>query len=126
MKFARVVFWIAGIWGFLILTPLYFLFDTIGRQTPPPLTHPGFYYGFVGVALAWQGAFLIIGSNPARYRPMMLPAILEKLIYGFSLIVLYWQGRIGPKEMGGLLDLIFCVLFVMAFWKTRSSTWQAK
>jgi hypothetical protein len=126
MKFARVVFWIAGIWGFLILTPLYFLFDTIGRQTPPPLTHPGFYYGFVGVGLVWQLAFLIIGSNPARYRPMMLPAILEKLIYGVSLIVLYWQGRIGLKEMGGLLDLVFCVLFVMAFWKTRSSTWQAK
>lgn len=126
MKFARIVFWIAGIWGFLILIPLYFLFDTIGRQTPPPLTHPGFYYGFVGVALAWQVAFLIIGSNPPRYRPMMLPAILEKLIYGFSLIVLYWQGRIGLKEMGGLLDLVFGVLFVMAFWKTRSSTWQAK
>ncbi len=30
-RFAKIVFWIAAIWGFLILTPLYFLFDTIGR-----------------------------------------------------------------------------------------------
>jgi hypothetical protein len=122
MKFARAVFWIAALWGFLILTPLYFLFDTIGRQTPPPLTHPGFYYGFIGVGLSWQVAFLIIGNNPVRYRPMMVPAMLEKFIYGLSLIMLYWQGRIGPKEMGGLLDLVFGVLFVIAFLKTPSQT----
>jgi hypothetical protein len=27
MKFAKIVFWIAGIWGVLVLTPLYFMFD---------------------------------------------------------------------------------------------------
>ena len=96
MKFARVVFWFAGVWVFLILTPLYFLFDTIGRQTPPPLTHPGFYYGFVGLGLSWQLAFLIIGTDPARYRPMMIAAILEKFLYGVALIVLYLLGHIGP------------------------------
>jgi hypothetical protein len=42
MKFAKIVFWIAAIWGILVLTPLYFLYDTIGRQDPPPITHPGF------------------------------------------------------------------------------------
>jgi hypothetical protein len=126
MKFARAVFWIAALWGFLILTPLYFLFDTIGRQTPPPLTHPGFYYGFIGVGLSWQVAFLMIGNDPMRYRPMMVPAMLEKFIYGFSLTMLYWQGRIGPKEMAGVLDLVFGVLFVMAFLKTPSQTLQVK
>ena len=64
MKFAKIVFYAAGIWGILVLTPLYFLFDRIGRQDPPPITHPGFYYGFVGVALAWQIAFLIIAPTP--------------------------------------------------------------
>jgi hypothetical protein len=54
MKFAKIVFWGAGIWGVLVLTPLYFMYDLIGRQEPPPITHPGFYYGFAGVALAWQ------------------------------------------------------------------------
>jgi drug/metabolite transporter (DMT)-like permease len=119
MKFARIVFWIAGVWGFLVLTPLYFLYDTIGRQTPPPLTHPGFYYGFVGLGLVFQIVFFLIGSDPARYRPMMIPAILEKFVYGVTLIVLYLQGRIGPKEMAGLLDLILGVLFVIAYLKTR-------
>lgn len=119
MKFARIVFWIAGIWGFVVLTPLYFLYDTIGSQTPPPLTHPGFYYGFVGLALVFQLVFFLIGSDPARYRPMMIPAMLEKFVYGFTLIVLYLQGRISPKEMAGLLDLILGVLFVIAYLKTR-------
>jgi hypothetical protein len=119
MKFARIVFWFAGVWGFLILTPLYFLFDTIGRQTPPPLTHPGFYYDFVGVGLSWQLAFLIIGSDPTRYRPMMIPAIAEKFLFGVALIVLYLLGRIGPKEMAGLFDLVLGLLFVAAYWKTR-------
>ena len=51
MKFAKIVFWGAGIWGVLTLAPLYFIFDMIGRQDPPAITHPLFYYGFVGVAL---------------------------------------------------------------------------
>jgi hypothetical protein len=118
MKFARVVFWLAAVWGFLVLTPLYFLYDMVGRQTPPPLTHPGFYYGFVGLALVWQLAFLIIGSDPVRYRPMMIPAMFEKFVYGLTLIVLYFQGRIGPREMFGLSDLILGLLFVIAYWKS--------
>src|SRR5229473_1453770 len=55
MRFAKIVFRIAGIWGVLIITPLYFMFDLIGRKDPPPITHPGFFYGFVGVALVLQG-----------------------------------------------------------------------
>ena len=48
MKFAKIVFWIAGIWGVLVVLPLYFMFDLIGRKDPPPITHPGFFYGFDG------------------------------------------------------------------------------
>jgi hypothetical protein len=79
MKFAKAVFWIAGIWGFLTITPLYFMFDLIGRNDPPPITHPAFFFGFVGLALAWQIAFLFIATDPARYRPLMIPSIFEKL-----------------------------------------------
>jgi len=74
MKFARIVFLIAGIYGILVLTPLYFLEQTIGRETPPPITHPEFFYGFVGVGLAWQIVFLIIARDPLRFRPMMIPS----------------------------------------------------
>jgi hypothetical protein len=37
-------------------------------QRQPPLRH-----GFLSVAMAWQIAFLVIGSNPARFRPLMIP-----------------------------------------------------
>jgi hypothetical protein len=66
MRFAKVVFWCASVWGFLVLTPLYFLADRIGREYPPAINHPEFYYGFVGVALAWQIAFVVIATDPAR------------------------------------------------------------
>jgi hypothetical protein len=53
MKFAKIVFWIAGVWGVLILTPLYLMFDMIDRQDPPPITHPPFTTG--SSASAWPG-----------------------------------------------------------------------
>ena len=58
--FAKYVFWTAAIWGVLVITPLYFLYDRIGVSDPPPITHPGFYYGFVCTALAWQVLFVFI------------------------------------------------------------------
>ena len=98
MRFARVVFLIAGIWGVLVVTPLYFLFDLIGRQYPPPITHPDFYYGFASVTLAWQVAFLVIASNPLRLRPMIPVAILEKFGYVTSLGVLYARGQFASRS----------------------------
>jgi hypothetical protein len=50
MKFAKIVFYGAGVWGIAVLTPLYFLFDAIGRQGGAPITYPQFFYGFVSVA----------------------------------------------------------------------------
>jgi len=121
MKFAKVVFWIAGIWGVLLLAPLYFMFDLIGRQDPPPITHPAFYYGFVGVGLAWQIAFFVIARDPLRLRPMMVPSVIEKFFYGAALIVLYLQRRLHPQDLAfGCIDLLFGVLFVAAFLKTRN------
>jgi hypothetical protein len=89
MKFAKIVFTIAGVWGILVLAPLYFLVDLSGRQYTPPALYPHFFYGFLSVTLAWQMAFLMIGSSPARLRPMMIPSILEKLGYVVTVIVLY-------------------------------------
>jgi hypothetical protein len=121
LKFTKIVFWIAGIWGVLILAPLYFMFSLIGRQDPPPITHPAFYYGFVGAGLAWQIAFLIIASNPARFRPLMIACVIEKFSYATALIALYWQHRLHPSDLTfGLVDLLFGVLFVFAFLKTKA------
>jgi hypothetical protein len=123
MKFAKIVFWVAGIWGVLVLTPLYFIFNLIGRQDPPPITHPGFYYGFADVALAWQVAFFVIATDPQRFRPMMIPSILEKLIWGVTVIVLHLQGRISSGDVTlGSVDLFLALLFLVAFFKTSART----
>lgn len=120
MKFAKIAFCIAGIWGVLVLTPLYFMFDLIGRQDPPPITHPAFYYGFVGTALAWQIAFFVIATDPVRFRPLMLAAMVEKFTYGAALLVLYLQHRLHPSDLTfGAVDLVLGILFVVAFVKTK-------
>jgi hypothetical protein len=121
MRFAKIVFYIAGVWGLLLLIPFYFLFDTIGRQYPPPLTHPDIYYGFLSVTLAWQVAFLTIASNPERFRPIMIAAIVEKLAYIATLVALYAQGRLALGQLlaAGSPDLVLGVLFVFAFLSTR-------
>jgi hypothetical protein len=122
MKFAKIVFWIAAIWGVLVLTPLYFIFDMIGRQDPPPITHPAFYYGFVSVGLAFQVAFIVIAKDPVRLRPMMIPSVLEKFGYGATLLALYLQNRLHPQDLAlGGIDVLFGLLFLTAFFKTSNS-----
>ena len=120
MKFAKVVFWVAGIWGLVVITPLYFMFDLIGQKDPPAITHPGFYYGFVGVALAWQVAFIFIARDPVRMQPMMIPSVIEKFLWGIAVTVLVAQGRMHPSDMMfAATDTLLGVLFVVAYWKTR-------
>jgi len=119
MKFAKVVFRIAGIWGLLVITPLYFLFDLIGQKDPPPITHPGFYYGFVGCAFAWQIAFLFISANPVRLRLMMIPSMVEKFTYAPAVVILVMQGRMHQSDMiFAATDFALGVLFVAAYLKT--------
>ena len=119
MKFAKVVYWVAGIWGVVVITPLYFMFELISRKDPPAITHPGFYYGFVGLGLAWQIAFLVIAQDPVRLRPMMVPSMVEKFSYGIAVVVLVLQGRMHRSDlMFAGTDLLLGVLFVAAFFKT--------
>ena len=120
MRFAKFVFWIACIWGVLVITPLYFMFDVIGRNDPPPITHPGFFYGFAGAALAWQVAFFFIAKDPLRHRPLMIPSVLEKLSYAAAVILLVGQGRMHASDLvfGGM-DLLLGILFVIAYFRTR-------
>jgi hypothetical protein len=121
MTFARAVFTAAGIWGTLVLMPLYFAFDLIGRRYPPAISHPDFYFGFVALAMAWQVGFLVIGQDPVRFHPLMVPAICEKAFYVISLAALYAQGRIEPGQLAvGAPDLVLGCLFVAAALRIRS------
>jgi hypothetical protein len=119
MRFAKMVYWIAAIWGVVVVTPLYFMFNLIGQKDPPPITHPGFYYGFVGTALAWQFAFFVIARDPIRFRPLMLPSIFEKFSYGIAVVLLVHQGRTKPQDLlfAGT-DILLGILFVISYLKT--------
>ena len=115
-----MVFWGAGVFGVLALAPLFFMVDLLGRQDPPPITHPQFYYGFAGLGLVWQFAFFVIATDPPRYRPMMIPAVLEKVSYVGALLVLYLQDRISPMQAAtGAPDALLAVLFLAAFLSLR-------
>ena len=120
--FATRVFLGAGLYGIAALLPQYFLEAKLARDFPrPPPTHPEHFYGFIGVALAWQFVFLIIARDVQRYRLLMLPAILEKLSFGVAALVLLAQGRVAALVAGaGVIDLLLAVFFVLAFRATRS------
>jgi hypothetical protein len=119
MLFARRAFLIAGIYGLVVLLPHYFLENYIGRDQPPAITHPEFFYGFVGVASVWQVAFLIIARDPVRYRLIMIPSMLEKVSFGVAAIVLYAEGRLAPAMLlAGILDLAWAALFLVAYRRT--------
>ena len=121
MRFAKIVFLVAGIYGLLILAPIYFMENKIGRETPPAITHPEYFYGFLGAGLAWQVLFLVLSTNPSRYRAMILPSILEKVAYGIALIVLFSERRLPFSVLAiGSVDWIFALLFLVAYVKTKS------
>jgi hypothetical protein len=122
VRFARIVFVGAGVWGIAVLAPFYRLVDVTGRHYGAPAEYPQFFYGFISVALAWQIAFLVIGSNPARFRALMIPSMLEKFGYCATLVVLYARGRITATDLQPLWpDFVIGLLFVAAFVKTRNA-----
>jgi hypothetical protein len=122
MRFARWVFRLAGIYGLIVLLPQYFLEERIGRDDPPAITHPEYFYAFVGVTVAWQVAFLVISLDPIRYRLMMIPAILEKAAFAIAAPVLFAQQRVSGVVLGfGILDLVLGMLFIEAFRRTRDA-----
>ena len=121
MKFARIVYWIAAAYGFVSLLPLYFLLDKVGRDAPSAVTHPEFYYGFLGVTFLWQIVFVLIANEPLRYRSLMPITILEKFVYTMPVCLLYLQGRVNGNILRpSLVDPIFGVLFIVAYLQTAA------
>ena len=121
-RFARRVFTGAGIYGLFCLVPMYGIERLLGTMFPPPITHPEFFYGFAGVALAWQIAFLIIGRDPVRYRALMLPSIVEKIGYGVAVPVLVGLGRTAPGLLPtAIIDLMLAGLFTEAYRRTGTA-----
>ncbi len=122
MKFARWTFLLAGIWGIIALAPLYFLEKFIGAQRPPAITHPEYFYGFIGVGLAWQVLFLIIATDPIRYRGVMPAGVIEKFSFAIAVYALFSKHRVDASmAVAGSIDLLLGILFIAAFMKTAGS-----
>jgi hypothetical protein len=120
MRSVRSLFYLAAAYGFVVLTPQYFLEERFSRDNPPAITHPEFYYAFIGVALAFQIVFAIIGSDPVRYRPMMLAGVVEKFSFGIAAPLLYSAGRVQPLVLVfSTIDLLFGLAFLAAWWRLR-------
>jgi len=112
MSVSRIplLFRVAAAYGLIALLPMYF-------RAPADLTHPAFYFGFIGVATAWQLAFLVIAQDPLRYRLIILPGIVEKLGFGIAAVWLWSVGRLSDPllALGGALDLVMAAAFAWAF-----------
>jgi hypothetical protein len=119
MKFAKYTFYTAGIYGLIVLLPMFLMLEKTGQDYPPAITHPEYFYGFIAVAVAFQIVFLIIGSDPRKYRALMLAALVEKFPFALIVFALYAAGR--ANEMifaGAALDFILGILFLIAYLKT--------
>ena len=122
MKFTRVVYGLAAAYGFVSLLPLYLMIEKVGHEAPPAITHPEFYYGFLGLALLWQFVFVLVARNPIRYRPVMPIAIAEKFVYTIPVLILYSLGQVQSILVeSSLLDPVFGLLFVVAYFRVADS-----
>ena len=125
MKFAKLTFLIAGTYGLLVLVPIYFTEQQTGRIYPPPITHPEYYYGFAGVAVAWQLAFIVMSRDPLRYRPLIPVAVVEKASFFIPAVLLYLEHRLSSFMLGaGCVDGFLGVLFLISYLKLRRQSWK--
>jgi hypothetical protein len=125
MRFAKWAFRLAGIIGLLMVIPPYFLEEQFGRDHPPPVNHPELYYGFFGVTMSWQVMFLVIASDPIRFRKAMIPSMLEKASFAVAIPILYALGRVGIAWVGfASMDATWLVLFVIAYLLTPQKEQQ--
>lgn len=119
MTYARWVFTLGGLWGVLLIGPLFFL-EGVLAKAGGPFSHPDTYYGFIASTFAWQLAYLVIGRNPAAYRPFMLLGALGKVIYFAANWALYAGGRIPiAVPLIATPDIVLAALFVVAWVRTR-------
>ena len=119
-RFASRVYTVAGVYGLIVMLPQYFLESRIGRDAPPAITHPEYFYGFIGIVVVWQLAFLVIARDPARFRALMPVTVLEKLAFAVPVAVLYAQARVSATALffSGI-DLVLGTLFFIA-WRRAS------
>lgn len=92
VKASRRIYTIAGIYGLIVLLPLYFGERAIAAMGQP-LTRPEYYYGFIGAACSFQLVYLMIGHDPVRFRPLMPLTPIAKWSFTIPVAILFCAGR---------------------------------
>src|SRR3954465_5106959 len=107
MKFARLTYKIAGIYGVIVTLPMFINEPWIAKNDPPAISHAEYYYGFAVLCLCWQLAFLVIAKDPAPYRAFLPITWLEKFGFVIAAAVLFAQHRLSMMMVGAAaLDLL--------------------
>ena len=120
MLFARRVFLLAGLYGLAVVILGYGFFFLGGEDWSVYTNHPEYVHGFFLVTLAWQVAFLLIATDPLRFRLLMLAAMLEKFPYTLATLLLYSAGEVGLVVLAfGLIDGVLGALFSVAYIMTE-------
>ena len=113
-RFTSRVFVAAAIYGFIGAATLYF--------TDAPDPHRLMYFAFAGIALVFQGVFLVIARDPRRFAPLLPLCVFEKLSFGIPALAFAARGQAEQAmALGGAVDLLLAGLFVMA-WRKMAAT----
>jgi len=117
MLFAKRVFLAAGVYGLIVI--LLGFVALIGGPEDWTANYPEYAIGFFATAFAWQVAFLVISTDPVRYRLLMIAAILEKIPYAVAIVLLYSMSKVSQTIFGfGLIDGLLGALFAYAYLAT--------
>ncbi len=110
--FARRVYIGAALYGFIGASTLFF--------TDAPDPHRLLYFAFAGIALVFQGVFLVIARDPKKYAAFIPLTIFEKLSFAVPALAFWSQGRAADDmALGGAVDLLLGVLFTVTWLKMR-------
>ncbi|MCB2067505.1 MAG: hypothetical protein KDE15_12800 [Erythrobacter sp.] len=113
--FARRVYIGAAIYGFLAVPSLYL--------TDAPDPHRLLYFAFAGIALVFQGVFLVIARDPLKYAAFVPLTVFEKLSFGVPALAFWSQGQAADSMgLGGAADLVLMVLFGFTWWRLSRAT----
>ena len=112
MRLAHWVFRVAGVYGIVVVAPMFLM----ERQMAPGAAHPVFFYAWVSVNLAWQLLFLVLSVDPTRFRPVIPVCVLQKAAAVVAIPWLFVVHRVGGMWLGAaLVDLVFALLFLAAY-----------
>ena len=113
-RFTRRVMVGAAIYGFIGAGTLYF--------TDAPDPYRLLYFAFAGIALVFQGVFLVIARDPRRFAPLLPLCVFEKLSFGIPALAFAARGQAETAmALGGAVDLLLAGIFMLA-WRKMTLT----